>query len=556
MKNCKLFFCLTAFCWITTTNACTNFLVGKTASVDGSTMISYSADSYWLYGALYHQPAAVYPKNTQLKVYEWDTGKYLGTIAQARQTYNVIGNINEHQVAIGETTFTGREELIDTTGILDYGSLIYIALQRAKTAREAIKIMTDLVAQYGYYSSGESFSIADPNEVWIMEMIGKGPGRKGAVWVALRIPDNCISAHANQARITKIPFRDSYNCLYSPDVVEFAREKGYYSGSDENFSFSDTYNPLDFGGLRFCEARVWSFFRQVSSATDRFISYINGETRERLPLWVKPDKRLSVDDIKNMMRDHYEGTPLDMTRGAGSGAFGSPFRNSPLSYFVDSVEYFHERPTATQQTGFSFVAQMRRWLPNSIGGILWFGVDDASTGFYTPIYCCTNKVPLCFDMSNGNMFEVSWTSAFWINNWVASMVYNRYSDLIQTVKTEQKKWDIEFKIALISADVTALEIYERGQEADVSRYLTTFSIEQAQSISASWKTMGEQMMIKYLDGVVKGTDENGNYLQNNLHIPGKIIRPGYSEEYNRKEFVTPDPDRFRMRSQKEMEERW
>ncbi|MBS5980571.1 MAG: C69 family dipeptidase, partial [Dysgonomonas mossii] len=367
--------------------ACTNFLVGKYASVDGSTMITYSADSYALFGELYHWPAKKYSQGEMLKVYEWDSGKYLGEIAQASQTYNVVGNMNEYQVTIGETTFGGREELADPDGIIDYGSLIYIALQRAKTAREAIKIMTDLVAEYGYYSGGESFSIGDPNEIWVLEMIGKGKGNKGAVWVAVRIPDDCISAHANQSRIHQFPLKDPKNCLYSKDVISFAREKGYYTGKDEDFSFSKVYNPLDFGGQRFCEARVWSFFNKCNKDMAKFVTYAQGKTQEPMPLYIKPDKKLSLSDIQGMMRDHYEGTELDWTNDIGAGPFKSPYRWAPLTWKVDSVEYCNERPIATQQSGFVFTSQMRSWLPNSIGGVLWFGTDDAAQTVFTPMYC-------------------------------------------------------------------------------------------------------------------------------------------------------------------------
>jgi len=375
--------------------ACTSFLVGKNATTDGSAFISYSADSYFLFGALSHFPAANYPQGTMLDVHEWDTGKHLGQIKQVTNTYSVIGNMNEHQLCIAETTFGGRAELVDTTGILDYGSLIFITLQRAKTAREAIKTMIDLVAEYGYFSGGESFSIADPNEVWVMEMVGKGVGNKGAVWVAQRIPDDCVSAHANHARITTFMPNDSKNCIYSKDVVTFAREKGYFKGKAADFSFSDSYAPLDYGALRFCESRVWSFFRKVNPEMEKFLSYIKGETLQRMPLWVKPSKKLSRQDIKKYMRDQFEGTELDITLGFGAGAFGSKLRCSPLTFTVDSVEYGHERPTATQQTGFNFVAQMRSWLPNYAGGILWFGVDDAATNLYVPMYCRS----CCFDRS-------------------------------------------------------------------------------------------------------------------------------------------------------------
>lgn len=537
-----------------TSFACTNFLVGRKASTDGSTMISYSADSYWLYGALYFYPRANYKDGEKLKIYEWDTGEYRGEIDQVKHTYQVVGNMNEHQLSIGETTFTGRKELQNKEGIMDYGSLIYVTLQRAKTAREAIKVMTDLVERYGYGSTGESFSIADPSEVWIMEMIGKGSGKKGAVWVAVRIPDDCVSAHANQARITQIPFKDKNNCMYSKDVVSFARAQGYYNGKDENFSFSDTYNPLDYEGLRFCEARVWSFFRMMNPEMNKYFSYINGETVQRMPLYIKPSKQVSVEDIKVCMRDHYEGTPIDMTVGAGSGPFGSPFRSSPLTYKVDGVEYFHERPIATQQTGFTFVAQMRSWLPDPIGGILWFGVDDASMGMYVPLYCGINAVPKCFDEKTGNMFDFSWKSAFWVNNWVASMVYNRYSELMPELKEQQKKWDDFFTESVKRTDATAVDMYRNSSTA-ITSMLTNYSVSQAENVTEAWRKMGERFMVKYLDGVVKGTDEKGNFLQNDKHIPQKVTRPGYPEWYNRKEFVQPDKDRFRIRSQEEMNRR-
>ena len=378
---------------VANTFACTNLIVGKNASADGSTIVSYSADSYGLFGELYHYPAATYPKGTMLKVYEWDTGKYLGEIEQARQTYNVVGNMNEYQVTIGETTFGGRPELADSTGIIDYGSLIYIGLQRSRTAREAIKIMTDLVQQYGYYSEGESFTIADPNEIWIMEMIGKGPGIRGAVWVAVRVPDDCISAHANQSRIHQFDMNDKENCMYSPDVVSFAREKGYFNGVNKDFSFSLAYAPLDFGARRFCEARVWSYFNKFTDNGKDYLPYIEGKTNTPMPLFVKPKHKLSVQDVKDMMRDHYEGTPLDISNDFGAGPYKTPYRLSPLNFKVDGQEYFNERPISTQQSGFVFVAQMRAHKPDPIGGVLWFGVDDANMAVFTPVYCCATKVP-------------------------------------------------------------------------------------------------------------------------------------------------------------------
>lgn len=506
-------------------SACTNFLVGKNASQDGSTFITYNADSYYLFGALYYHPAATHLPGEMLDIYEWDTGKYLGKIKQVEKTYSVVGNMNEFQLAIGETTFGGRHELVDTTAVIDYGSLIYIALQRAKTAREAIKVMTELVAKYGYYSEGESFSIADPNEVWIMEMIGKGPNNKGAVWVAQRIPDDCVSAHANQARITTFPFDDKANCMYSEDVVAFAREKGYFKGKNKDFSFSDTYAPLDYTALRACEARVWSFFRKLDPSIDKYLTYIKGETAERMPLWVKPTVKLTAQKLKDYMRDQYEGTELDITKGVGAGPFGSKLRCSPLTFKVDSVEYVHERPTATQQTGFTFVAQMRSWLPDYIGGILWFGVDDAATALYVPMYCGITSVPQCFDENNGSLLEYSSTSAFWTYNWVANYAYSKYSYMVPDIKKVQAKWESDFNALVPAIDKVAAGM----NEEDARKFLTNFSATQAENSTAAWKKLGEYLLVKYMDGNIK-KEENGKFLQNDHKIPPGIIRAGYPQE--------------------------
>ena len=493
----KSFLTLTAlaFLAIAPASACTNFLVGKNATTDGSTFITYAADSYYLFGALYHYPAAVHPAGTMRDVYEWDTGKYLGKIKEAEQTFNVIGNMNEFQVSIGETTFGGREELVDTTGIIDYGSLMYIALQRSKTAREAIQTMTNLVAEYGYYSSGESFSIADPDEVWIMEMIGKGTGSKGAVWVALRVPDDCVSAHANQARITTIPFKDKKNCMYSKDVVSFAREKGYFTGKDSEFSFSDVYNPLDYSGLRICESRVWSFFRQVNPEMDKYISYVKGETKERMPLWIKPVNKLSKNDLTGFMRDMYEGTELDMTKGYAAGAFGTKLRHSPLTFKVDGVDYGHERPIATQQTGFSFVSQMRSWLPDYMGGIHWFGVDDAASNVYVPIYCSTNEVPLCFDEKNGSLLDYSPTSAFWTFNYVSNFAYGKYLPMMADVRKKQKELEAAFDQEQIKVESDALAL----TEPEARKFLTTYSMRVSENSTHEWKKLSEFLLVKFMD---------------------------------------------------------
>lgn len=528
--------------------SCTNFLAGKNATIDGSTLISYSADSYFLYGALYRFPAATYAAGTLLDIYEWDTGKYLGKIKQAEKTYSVIGNMNEHQLSIGETTFGGREELVDTTGILDYGSLIYIALQRARTAREAIKVMTDLVAEYGYYSSGESFSIADPSEVWIMEMIGKGPRNKGAVWVAQRIPDDCVSGHANQARITTFPFDDKNNCLYSEDVIAFAREKGYFKGKNKDFSFSDIYAPLDYGALRICEARVWSFFRQVDPTMERFISYVKGETAERMPLWIKPAFKVSAQNFKDYMRNQYEGTEFDMTKGVCAEPFGSKLRHSPLSFKVDSLEYMHERPVATQQTGFVFVAQMRSWLPDYIGGVLWFGVDDAASALLVPMYCGINEIPWCYNEKNGNLLEYSPTSAFWTYNWVANYAYGKYSYMMTDIKKVQSHWEKEFNTLVPAIDKVAVNMTEN--EARV--FLTNFSNSQAENSTAAWKKLGEYLLVKYMDGNIK-KEANGKFLQNEFHIPPGIIRAGYSEEILRR--IAKENPGQRIKTEQELNNR-
>jgi len=544
----KIFFTSAFLLFLNLGFACTNFLVGKAASLDGSTMISYNADSYFLFGALYHYPAATYPAGTMLDIHDWDSGKYLGKIKQIEKTFSVVGNINEHQVSIGETTFGGRTELVDSTAIMDYGSLIYIALQRAKTAREAIKVMTDLVAEYGYFSEGESFSIADPNEVWIMEMVGKGANNKGAVWVAQRIPDDCVSAHANQARITTFPYDDKNNCLYSEDVIAFAREKGYFKGKNKDFSFSDTYAPLDYVALRACEARVWSFFRKVDPAMEKYITYIKGETAERMPLWIKPVIKLSAQKLKEYMRDQYEGTEFDMTKGLAAGPFGSKLRCSPLTFKVDSIEYVHERPTATQQTGFTFVAQMRSWLPDYIGGILWFGVDDAATGLYVPIYCGMNRVPECYRPDNGSLLEYSSTSAFWIFNGVANYAYSKYSYMLPDIKKVQSKWEGDFDALVPAIDKVAIGM----TETDARVFLTDFSVAQAENSTAAWKKLGEYLLVKYMDGNIKA-EKNGKFVQNEYKIPTTIIRAGYPTEFLR-QMIKENPG-FRVKTVDEMKNR-
>ena len=525
--------------------ACTNLIVGRHASTDGSTIVSYSADSYGLFGELYHYPAGTHAKGTMRPIHEWDTGKYLGEIPEARTTYNVIGNMNEHQLTITETTFGGREELVDTTGIIDYGSLIYIALQRSKSAREAIQVMTDLVQEYGYYSSGESFTIADPREVWVMEMIGKGVGVKGAVWVAVRIPDDCISAHANQARIHQFPLNDKENCLYSPDVISFAREKGYFSGLNKDFSFANAYAPLDFGARRYCEARVWSFYNMFTDRGEEFLPYILGSTDKPMPLYVKAKKRISVQEIQQAMRDHYEGTPLDLSQDFGAGINHSPYRLSPLSFTVDGEEYFNERPISTQQTGWVIVAQMREQLPNAIGGVLWFGCDDANMTVFTPVYCCTNVVPQCYSRVDGaDYITFSWRSAFWIMNWVANMVYPRYDVMIGDVRATQQSLEGTLATAQKGIESAALELYEKNAD-EAKAFLTRYTNSAAQSTIDAWRSLGEYLVVKYSDGVVRRTDAQGRFQRNDIGQPASPIRPGYPESFL-KEYIKATGERYKV----------
>ena len=544
--NKKLILCA-AFLVAAVANAfaCTNLIVGKNASADGSTIVSYSADSYGLFGELYHYPAATYKKGTLLDVYEWDTGKYLGKIEQARQTYNVIGNMNEFQVTIGETTFGGRPELADSTGIIDYGSLIYIGLQRSRTAREAIKIMTDLVQEYGYYSSGESFTTADPNEIWIMELIGKGPGIRGAVWVAVRVPDDCISAHANQSRIHQFDMNDKENCLYSPDVISFAREKGYFSGVNKDFSFADAYAPLDFGARRFCEARVWSYFNMFTDQGKAFLPYIQGETNDPMPLFIKPNRKISVQDVQNAMRDHYEGTPLDISNDFGAGPYKTPYRLSPLNFKVDGQEYFNERPISTQQSGFVFVAQMRASMPDAVGGVLWFGTDDANMTVFTPVYCCTDKVPVCYTRVGGaDYITFSWDSSFWIFNWVSNMVYPRYDLMIGDIRATQHELEGTFHEAQAGIESMATRLYQKNPD-EAKAFLTNYTNMTAQSTFDTWKRLGEFIIVKYADGVIRKM-KDGKFERNSIGQPAGVIRPGYPKEFL-EEYVKQTGERYKVK---------
>ena len=533
---------IAALCAISPAFACTNFIITKGASTDGSILVTYAADSHQLYGALYKHNAFRNGKG-MMDVTEWDSGKYLGQIPQVPVTYSTVGNMNEHSLIITETTFGGRSELYDPKGIMDYGSLIYITLQRAKTAREAIEIIADLANTYGYASSGESFSIADTEEAWIMELIGKGPDNKGIVWVARRIPDGYISAHANQARITTFPLNDTENCLYAEDVISFAREKGYFAGSDEEFSFCDAYAPADFGALRGCEARVWAFFRTFAEGMDRYLPYAMGheiDMQDRMPLWVKPTEKISPKQVFDAMRDHYEGTPMDMTTDLGAGGHSLPYRWRPMSFEVDGVTYMNERATATQQTGFWMVGQAR---PGKVG-ILWFGVDDAATSCLTPIYCNTTEVPQCFAENNGSsMLEIGDDSAFWVFNRVTNFAYMRYDMISADIRKVVDKWENTMLERVAEVDARVANLSAKNQR----RALTSFSTTTAQTMFESWKRLDKYLLIKYVDGNVKSEHkdvlsyvidgnasaahfvENGNGKQ----IPDKIQFPGYNEKWKR-----------------------
>ena len=526
-------------------NACTNFLVGKKASADGSVFISYSADSYGMSGFVAHFLAAYHPEGAMRDIYEWDSGKYLGQIPEARRTYNVLGNINEYQVAIAETTFGGREELVDTAGIMDYGSMIYIALQRSRTAREAIDVMTSLVAEYGYCSSGESFSIADPDEAWILEMVGKAGKEKGAVWVAVRIPDDCISAHANQARIRKFDMNDKENVRYSADVVEFARKMGYYNGSDKDFDFAAAYCPADFGGLRYCDARVWSFFNMFGAEDmTKYLPWAQGDpTAEPMPLYMKPKAPVSLQDMQRGMRDHYEGTPFDVTTDLGAGPFNMPYRPSPLSFKVDGKEYFNERPISTFQTAFTFVAQLRSWLPDAVGGVMWFGTDDANMVVFTPVYCCATMVPDCYKECYADPLEFSWKSSFWVFNWVSNMIYPKYSMVIEDMRALQNSLESSIYEQSKAVEQEALAVIGTSPKYAVE-ILTDFTCNSAENTLAAWQKFGEKVIVKYNDFVIK-SEKNGKLDRGKTGLGGKIVRPSYPAEYW-KQVVEQTGDKYLM----------
>jgi dipeptidase len=539
-----------------TSQACTNFLITKGAAKDGSVMITYSADSHVLYGELYYWPAKTWPAGSMVDVYEWDTGKFLGKIPQAARTYSVVGNMNQHQLSIGETTYGGRMEA-DTTAIIDYGSLIYMTLQRAKNAREAINTFSQLVSDYGYASSGESFSIADANEAWILELIGKGPGKKGAVWVARRIPDGYISGHANHPRITTFPLADGVKSItskdlskinnpevetvYAYDVIDVARSYGWFKGEDRDFSFSDAYAPLDFSGARFCESRVWSGFNMVNAQMGQYLDYAMGENlKNRMPLWIKPDKKLEVKDVIGMMRNYFQNTPMDMTKDIGAGPYKSTVRWRPMEWKVDGTTYIFERAISTQQTGFSFVAQSRSWLPDPVGGIFWFGVDDTYYTVYSPIYCGITSIPESYAVGNGDMMTFSENSGFWVFNQVTNFAYTRTSLLIDELRKKQKELEDGYFAESKTVDETAAALYKKSPKKAV-KYLTEYSVNAGNNTVSQWKDLYKFLFTKYVDGNVK---EKRPVPPGYKYITPRLSQPGYSEEWYRA-IVNSTGDRFK-----------
>ena len=534
----KRFFTLMAVCtFVASAIACTNFIVGKKASTDGSVICSYNADSYGAYMPLYHYPAAKHQKGDKRKVYEWDTNKYLGEIDEVLETYNVVGNINEWQVTIGETTYGGREEMADSTGIIDYGSLIYIALQRSKSAREAIQVMTSLVEQYGYCSEGETFTICDPNEAWIMEMQGCGPDRsvskERTVWVAMRVPDNAICAHANQSRIGKFDMKDKQNVLYSKNVIKFARKKAWFTGRDEDFSWKMAYAAPDFSGRRICDARAWSFFNMYKKGMDRYIPWIMGidKDAEDFPLWVVPDKKLSVQDVMTAMRNHYEGTPLEIdSTDIGGGIWQMPYRVTPLYFKLDGKKYFNERPVSTQQTAFSFVSQMRSWLPREMGGCFWFGNDDGNMVAYVPVYCSMTRRPECFNAPGADDITFSDKSAFWVCNWVSNMVYPRYSALFPDLKQVRDSLEKSYFAQQPEVEKKAKTM----QAAEMQKFLNDYSIEQAQAMLARWKKLAIFLIVRHNDMARRPVDAEGRFYRNKQGLGATVERPGMPQPFARK----------------------
>lgn len=534
----------------TEAQACTSFLVGKNASADGSAFITYNQDDYGMFGRLHYLPAAQHAKGEMRKIYDGDTNHYHGEIAEAPYTYAVMGYINEHQVGITETTFGGRSELEDPKGIIDYVSLMTIALQRSKTAREAIRVMTSLVQEYGYASEGESFSIADPNEVWILEMIGKGPKEKGAVWVAIRIPDNCIACHANQSRIHQFNMKDKKNVMYAKDVISFARKKGYFTGKDADFSFADAYAPADFSAIRFCETRVWSFYNKWVNGMEQYLDYADGKhigQAKPMPLYFKPKQKLSLQDVMNSMRDHYEGTPFDITKDVGAGPYEAPYRPTPLVWEHKGKKYFNERPISTQQTAGTYVIQLRASLPNAIGGVLWYGNDDPNMVAYTPVYCCASKAPECYDPKDASDVKFSWNSAFWIENWVSNMTYPRYSQLFPSVKAARE--ELESKYASQQAEIEARAKTLLSQDpARAKAYLTDYSAQCAKQMMNRWKQLGEYLIVKFNDQSIK-PEKDGKYEMTPDGLGKAVERPGFNKNY--REVITKETgDKYLIPSSK------
>lgn len=531
--------------------ACSNLIVGKKASVDGSVMVSYNADDYGMFGHLCHYPAGTHPKGSMRQIYDWDSGVYHGEIEEAPVTYNVIGNINEFQLSIGETTYGGREEMVDSTGILDYGSLIYVTLQRAKTAREAISVMTSLVEKYGYNSEGETFSICDPNEAWIMEMQGTGAGSKGIVWVAMRIPDDAICAHANQSRIGKFNMKDKKNVMYAKDVVSFARSKGWFKGKDADFSWKMAYAKPDFSGRRFCDARAWAMLNHFYDMSP-YLDWALGKNPDAqdMPLWVVPNKKVSVKDVENVMRDHYEGTPLSVADGSdiGGGIWEMPYRPTPLMYKVDGKQYFNERPVSTQQSGFVFVSQMRSWLPREIGGVFWFANDDANMAAFTPVYCSMTERPECYNTPGADALHFSKKNAYWVCNMTSNMVYPRYSLMFPTLKEVRDSLDNSYFAAQAGVEKKAQELYAQNPQAAV-KYLNDYSVEKAQQMLARWNQLFEFMVVKYNDMIIKPTDKNGTFKKTPYGLGATPVRPGYPEKFA-KQLVKQSGDKFLVPEEK------
>ena len=537
MKN---FFLLALLTLSLKSMACTNLIVGKKASTDGSVMITYSADDYGSFGYLHFYPAGHHQPGTMRALYDYETNNYLGEIPEVPYTYGVIGQINDQQLSIMETTFGGREELVDSTGLLDYGSLMYLTLQRAKTAREAIDVWTTLANTYGYRSEGESITMADPNEAWVLEFVGKGPGNKGILWVARRLPDDCITGHANQSRITTFPLKDKANCLYAKDVIKFAREKGYFKGKDSEFSFRDAYAPNDFGGRRICDARVWSFFNRCASGMDRYLPYILGkeDNTEELPWCIRPEKPVSLNDLKQAMRDHFEGTPLDMTSDIGAGPYEAPYRPTPLYFEVDGKKYFNERPISTQQTAVTYLAQLRAWLPNHIGGVLWVGFDDANMVPYVPVYGCSTMCPEAYAEQTANAFTFSPKCAYWVQNALSNFVYPRYSQLFPELQRARDMLDNE-----LEATQNAVEQEAKAMTTeDAVRHLTGYTARTAGLMMDRWRGLFERLIVKYNDMTEK-PEENGQYKRTpgGEHVP--VIRPGYPERF-RQIIVEKTGDRY------------